>query len=229
MSLMPPPPSTLCRCPADVSDACMLALGCIYCYVQGGHRKDIAMRPCSPFGEVSLQPATEASLQAPPDLSSLPAVLTLPSHYTRPGPLLMRYGAFLVLTLLALLPLLAHAFRLPSTSTPSSSSLRPRAASPNDDESNPAPPTVVDRLFSLFFGAKEAKPLGFDRISVEKSPEVYPATTTKFADPVPGDRCVKEGGRKEGVGCFRFTMIGKDTCILFTSHSSLPPPHSIPS
>jgi hypothetical protein len=94
-------------------------------------------------------------------------------------------NATLPLLLLFLLPLLAHAFRLPSSS---SSSLLPRAASPNDEDQNPPPPTVVDRLFSLFFGAKEAKPLGFDRISVEKSPEVYPATTTKFADPVPGDR-----------------------------------------
>jgi len=103
----------------------------------------------------------------------------------------MRNNALLILPLLVLLPLLVHAFRLPSTSTPPSS-LVPRAASPNDDESNSPPPTVVDRLFSLFFGAKEAKPLGFDRISVEKSPEVYPATTTKFADPVPGDRCGKD-------------------------------------
>jgi len=79
----------------------------------------------------------------------------------------MRNAALLVLLyLLVLLPLLANAFRLPSTS----SSLLPRAASPNDEDSNPPPPTVVDRLFSLFFGAKEAKPLGFDRISVEKSP-----------------------------------------------------------
>ena len=78
----------------------------------------------------------------------------------------MRNAALLVLLyLLVLLPLLANAFRLPSTS----SSLLPRAASPNDEDSNP-PPTLVDRLFSLFFGAKEAKPLGFDRISVEKSP-----------------------------------------------------------
>jgi hypothetical protein len=93
------------------------------------------------------------------------------------------------LSLLVLLPLLAHAFRLPSSSS-TPSSLLPRAASPDNDDANPPPPTVVDRLFSLFFGAKEAKPLGFDRISVEKSPEVYPATTTRFADPVPGDRCV---------------------------------------
>lgn len=35
-------------------------------------------------------------------------------------------------------------------------------------------------------GKKEARPLGFDRISVETSPEVYPAVTDKFADPLPG-------------------------------------------
>ena len=46
--------------------------------------------------------------------------------------------------------------------------------------------SLVDKLFGLFFGKKEERPLGFDRISVETSPEVYPATIDKFADPLPG-------------------------------------------
>lgn len=45
---------------------------------------------------------------------------------------------------------------------------------------------LVDKLFGLFFGKKEERPLGFDRISVETSPEVYPAVTDKFADALPG-------------------------------------------
>lgn len=106
-----------------------------------------------------------------------------------------------VFILLLVLPVVVCAFvspaRVPSSCTlPSSSIITATCLAPSlihrpatsEDDPPPPPTTLVDKLFSLFFGAKEAKPLGFARISVESSPEVYPATTSIFADPLPGDR-----------------------------------------
>ncbi|EWM29487.1 hypothetical protein Naga_100928g3 [Nannochloropsis gaditana] len=105
-----------------------------------------------------------------------------------------------VFILLLVLPVVVYAFvspaRVPSSCTlPSSSIITATCLAPSlihrlatsEDDPPPPPTTLVDKLFSLFFGAKEAKPLGFARISVESSPEVYPATTSIFADPLPGD------------------------------------------
>ncbi|TFJ84029.1 hypothetical protein NSK_005124 [Nannochloropsis salina CCMP1776] len=105
-----------------------------------------------------------------------------------------------VFILLLVLPVVVCAFvspaRVPSSCTlPSSSIITATCLAPSlihrpatsEDDPPPPPTTLVDKLFSLFFGAKEAKPLGFARISVESSPEVYPATTSIFADPLPGD------------------------------------------
>jgi hypothetical protein len=96
----------------------------------------------------------------------------------------------LLLSLSSLVPY-SHAFFLfPSASpiTPTHLAAGKQSPEPPQEvaEEEGAGGGIISGLFSIFFGKKEAKPLGFDRISVESSPEVYPATTTVFADPLPG-------------------------------------------
>jgi hypothetical protein len=52
------------------------------------------------------------------------------------------------------------------------STLGPRWASEEVDEGGP-----VSALFKIFFGKKQEKPLGFDRIDETTNPESYRATT----------------------------------------------------
>jgi hypothetical protein len=51
-----------------------------------------------------------------------------------------------------------------------------------DDE-----PDFVEKIFRVFFGAKEESPMGLKRFGAADFPEQYPATTTEWADPVEGD------------------------------------------
>lgn len=44
---------------------------------------------------------------------------------------------------------------------------------------------VIGKLFKLFFGEEEARPLGLGRTS--GAPDTYPATTTEFAEPLADD------------------------------------------
>ncbi|KAK1860947.1 hypothetical protein I4F81_003533 [Pyropia yezoensis] len=46
---------------------------------------------------------------------------------------------------------------------------------------------LVERLFTFFFGAIEAEPLGLKRFDRDRFPELYPATLTETAPPVDGD------------------------------------------
>lgn len=150
-----------------------------------------------------------ASSLFPPDIqhnnTAVPQIPTL-SHYQTytviaDGRKAGMWRPVPVFILLLVLPVVVYAFvspaRVPSSCTlPSSSIITATCLAPSlihrlatsEDDPPPPPTTLVDKLFSLFFGAKEAKPLGFARISVESSPEVYPATTSIFADPLPGDR-----------------------------------------
>ncbi|KAK1860944.1 hypothetical protein I4F81_003530 [Pyropia yezoensis] len=60
---------------------------------------------------------------------------------------------------------------------------------PGDDKAAAATPPLglVERLFTFFFGAIEAEPLGLKRFDRDRFPELYPATLTETAPPVDGD------------------------------------------
>lgn len=45
----------------------------------------------------------------------------------------------------------------------------------------------VDKIFSVFFGKKEAEPMGMKRFGQERFPEQYPAVLDQWADPVASD------------------------------------------
>ncbi|GAB0496362.1 hypothetical protein MMPV_007674 [Pyropia vietnamensis] len=59
----------------------------------------------------------------------------------------------------------------------------------HDDKPAAAAPALglVERLFTFFFGAIEAEPLGLKRFDRDRFPELYPATLTESAPPVDGD------------------------------------------
>lgn len=46
---------------------------------------------------------------------------------------------------------------------------------------------IVERVYSFFFGEKEAEPFGLKRFDRDRFPELYPAPLDEFADPVDGD------------------------------------------
>lgn len=50
------------------------------------------------------------------------------------------------------------------------------------DEEDP-----IEKIFGIFFGKKEAEPMGMKRFGQERFPEQYPATLDEWADPVEGD------------------------------------------
>lgn len=45
----------------------------------------------------------------------------------------------------------------------------------------------VEKIFSFFFGEREAEPMGMKRMTKNQFPERYPATKTEWAEPVPSD------------------------------------------
>jgi len=45
----------------------------------------------------------------------------------------------------------------------------------------------VEKIFSFFFGEREAAPMGMKRMTKDQFPERYPATKTEWADPVSSD------------------------------------------
>jgi len=50
------------------------------------------------------------------------------------------------------------------------------------DEEDP-----IEKIFGVFFGKKEAKPMGMERFGQERFPEQYPAVLDEWADPVETD------------------------------------------
>ena len=62
------------------------------------------------------------------------------------------------------------------------------------EEEEPAPiqeqadePDLAEKVFSFFFGAPEAEPMGLKRFGKERFPEQYPAVIDEWADPVESD------------------------------------------
>ena len=45
----------------------------------------------------------------------------------------------------------------------------------------------IEKIFGIFFGKKEAEPMGMKRFGQERFPEQYPAVLDEWADPVEGD------------------------------------------
>mmetsp|Transcript_8059 Transcript_8059/g.13350 ORF Transcript_8059/g.13350 Transcript_8059/m.13350 type:complete len:339 (+) Transcript_8059:93-1109(+) len=45
----------------------------------------------------------------------------------------------------------------------------------------------IEKIFGIFFGKKEAEPMGMKRFGQERFPEQYPAVLDEWADPVVGD------------------------------------------
>mmetsp|Transcript_29295 Transcript_29295/g.49927 ORF Transcript_29295/g.49927 Transcript_29295/m.49927 type:complete len:332 (-) Transcript_29295:160-1155(-) len=45
----------------------------------------------------------------------------------------------------------------------------------------------IEKIFGIFFGKKEAEPMGMKRFGAERFPEQYPAVLDEWADPVEGD------------------------------------------
>lgn len=46
---------------------------------------------------------------------------------------------------------------------------------------------IIERVYSFFFGEKEAEPFGLKRFDRDRFPELYPAPLDEFADPVASD------------------------------------------
>jgi hypothetical protein len=82
--------------------------------------------------------------------------------------------------------------------------MSPKPSSPppdEDDKKDAAKPTTapafqdgaydkddpVEAIFSFFFGAREAEPMGMKRFGSARFPEQYPATKSEWADPVATD------------------------------------------
>lgn len=61
---------------------------------------------------------------------------------------------------------------------------QPVDAKANEDSSDM---DIVERIFTFFFGKKEAEPFGLRRFDRDRFPELYPATLDEFADAVDGD------------------------------------------
>lgn len=69
---------------------------------------------------------------------------------------------------------------------------RRRAAAKCCAEEGAPPPKkeekdLLERIFTLFFGEKEAEPFGLKRFDRDRFPELYPAVLDEFADPNPSD------------------------------------------
>ncbi|VEU41296.1 unnamed protein product [Pseudo-nitzschia multistriata] len=64
----------------------------------------------------------------------------------------------------------------------------PSGASPSEDEEpDDFSDDPVDKIFSVFFGKKEATPMGMKRFGRERFPEQYPAVLDEWAEPVASD------------------------------------------
>lgn len=58
---------------------------------------------------------------------------------------------------------------------------------PKQQENQQQDMDIVERVYSFFFGAKQAEPFGLKRFDRDRFPELYPATLDEFADPVDTD------------------------------------------
>lgn len=69
----------------------------------------------------------------------------------------------------------------------SSKRFTPKTAAQENEDTGP---DVITKIFGAIFGKgalEERKPMGMQRMSEESMHELYPATTTEFADPVSTD------------------------------------------
>lgn len=74
-----------------------------------------------------------------------------------------------------------------SMSSRTSSSSPPTSANNSNTNVVDDEPDFIEKIFGVFFGAKEESPMGLKRFGRERFPEQYPATVSEWADPVVGD------------------------------------------
>ena len=58
---------------------------------------------------------------------------------------------------------------------------------PEEENENDFSDDPIDKIFSVFFGKKEAEPMGMKRFGRERFPEQYPAVIDEWAEPVATD------------------------------------------